>query len=622
MKRIKKYIILLMLVVGVGFLLSLTYSLAKYVGNTVWDYFLSTKGFYLSSDNLNNDYQENINEYWDNERVYLNIQNGQNELLITEYDIEYEASCRVTGDAALSANCLLDGTDSNEISGVLSSSKICINKTDDEVIVKDFTKTQCENGGYSWENQLTNKKIYFDIIYNDENELEFIEVEIILKSTVPYKKTLTGKFILKNSLVIEDNINLQYEDNINTGNLIITNPALKSKIVELSWNPIELLIDKDTSYIDSYKETDNYINKIYMIVSPKSSINLIYYKVDESIDISENNFNLAIINSNDYKPENLLNNMIITQNGGLDNINLKTSPNFETISNIEDTGIYKMNDDYGVSYYYRGNKELINNNLIFAEHQWKIVRINGDGSIRLIYNGTCPNNSCIINTNGSSTSIITTHWNDSINDNKFAGYMYGGTKSDASINKKDATTNLNSSNIKVVLEQWYKTNIASKNININSYMEDKIFCNDRNTNNEGYGLSNTVFNSNLRILETKSPSLICDNKNDRFTYLESKIGNAYLDYPIGLLTVDEANIAGNITSIQNTNNYLYTGQSFWLFSPSHFDGTSAFNFSLNYLGFINNNTLNNSYGLRPVINISSNVRAIGNGSLENPYIIK
>lgn len=45
-------------------------------------------------------------------------------------------------------------------------------------------------------------------------------------------------------------------------------------------------------------------------------------------------------------------------------------------------------DDYGISYYYRGATEKLNNNLIFGGFQWKILRINGDESIRLIYNGT------------------------------------------------------------------------------------------------------------------------------------------------------------------------------------------------------------------------------------------
>ena len=51
-----------------------------------------------------------------------------------------------------------------------------------------------------------------------------------------------------------------------------------------------------------------------------------------------------------------------------------------------DKGLYQGTDDYGTTYYYRGNVK--NNNVYFAGFYWQIVRINGDGSIRLMYNGT------------------------------------------------------------------------------------------------------------------------------------------------------------------------------------------------------------------------------------------
>ncbi|MDD4407008.1 MAG: hypothetical protein PHF30_03095 [Bacilli bacterium] len=601
----------------------MTYTLAKYVGNTIWNYYLSTKGFYLSSNKLSDDTKENINDYWDKERVYFNIKNSQNNLLITDYDIEYEVSCRVIGDASLNSDCLLEGTNLNTATGVLSATKLCVNNTEDGIIVDKYNKTQCDSEGYNWESQITSKDLYFDIIFNDE-ELRDVTAEITFISTSPYKKTLTGQFKLKNSLLIADNIILKYKDSNNTGNLIISNPALKSKIVELSWNASELLIDEDSSYIDSYIATDNKINKVYLIMNPKSSINLMFYKVVNNININELNFNTAIINEKDYKPETLLGNMIINQNGGLESIDSKESPNFSVISNTNDTGVYKILDDYGNSYYFRGNKELLNNNLIFAEHQWKIVRINGDGSIRLMYNGICSNNICSINNLGSNTNIIASYWNNYINDNKYVGYMYGGKAGVASTNTIEAIKNQTNSNVKIVLEEWYKQNISNKGINIISNIEDKTFCNDRSISedNKGYGIILTTYNPNLRILQNNNPNLKCQDKNNRFTTGDAKLGNGALTFPVGLLTVDEANIAGNVPSVQNHNNYLYTQQNYWLFSPSNFDGQSAYNFIINNQGSILNELINKSFGIRPVINISSSVRALGNGSVENPYLIK
>ncbi len=57
------------------------------------------------------------------------------------------------------------------------------------------------------------------------------------------------------------------------------------------------------------------------------------------------------------------------------------------ITDIEGTNGYLCSapDDYGTSYYFRGNVE--NNWVKFAGYYWRILRMNGDGSIRMIYAG-------------------------------------------------------------------------------------------------------------------------------------------------------------------------------------------------------------------------------------------
>ena len=55
-------------------------------------------------------------------------------------------------------------------------------------------------------------------------------------------------------------------------------------------------------------------------------------------------------------------------------------------------GLFSLEDDYGLSYYFRGAVE--NNYIKFGtnatgeEMWWRIIRINGDGSIRILYDGT------------------------------------------------------------------------------------------------------------------------------------------------------------------------------------------------------------------------------------------
>ena len=58
------------------------------------------------------------------------------------------------------------------------------------------------------------------------------------------------------------------------------------------------------------------------------------------------------------------------------------------VTGVEATNGYlcKAKDAYGDSYYYRGN--VTNNYVKFAGFYWRIVRINGDGTVRVIYDGT------------------------------------------------------------------------------------------------------------------------------------------------------------------------------------------------------------------------------------------
>lgn len=94
----------------------------------------------------------------------------------------------------------------------------------------------------------------------------------------------------------------------------------------------------------------------------------------------------------------------------------KGSANVNNIATTNE-GMYMAEDDYGNSYFYRGAVD--NNNVYFGGYYWKIIRINGDGSIRMIYNGTVPN------ATGNQTQIGTSAFNTNYADPTYVGYMYG-----------------------------------------------------------------------------------------------------------------------------------------------------------------------------------------------------
>ena len=252
------------------------------------------------------------------------------------------------------------------------------------------------------------------------------------------------------------------------------------------------------------------------------------------------------------------------------------------------------------TYYYTGKP---NNWVQFAGFWWRIIRINGDGSIRMIYQGTSAN------TEGTGTQIQTSAFNSSYNHNRYVGYMYGSSNSDY---------NSTHSTIKGVLDNWYKNNIANKGFG--DYVDGNAgFCGDRRTSRgSGTGTSSTDYQPYTRI-RNSSPSLTCE-KADIYTINEFEHGNGALTYPIGLISADEAMFAGIPGSGSNQNNYLYTGQFYWTMSPFYFSYGYAFVFSVRSDGSLN---LSNAYGttpgVRPVINLKSAIAITGSGSKTDPF---
>ena len=328
--------------------------------------------------------------------------------------------------------------------------------------------------------------------------------------------------------------------------------------------------------------------------------------------------------SNEY-----LTDAIFDDYGGASSITEAPAGTFANINGSTDNLMYKMEDDYGMSYYLRGAKDYINNNIIFGGFQWKITRINGDGSIRLIYNGTCPNNSCTINSTGTSTQIGTIMYNTNDNDNKYVGYMFSPSSTTASTSRAEAVTNVTNSNIKTQLDNWYGANIL--NTDYEEYVSDTLFCNDRRLISEvggsstgaGYGTSTTYYAAYQRLVTTKVPDIRCD-QNDRFTVNETTYGNDDLTYPIGLLTADEAAIAGLVYNLDNTTNYLYTNQTSWTMSPgyssstAHVCGTTVTS-RLSCSPIVTHS----AYKVRPVINLKPTISSVtGSGTSSNPYKVQ
>ena len=326
-------------------------------------------------------------------------------------------------------------------------------------------------------------------------------------------------------------------------------------------------------------------------------------------------------------------------------------------------------DDYGISYYFRGNVQ--NNFVSFAGMCWRIVRITGDGSVKLaLYDyssANCTNTGNDLAFARYSGTTYKTKFNENSDDNAYIGFMYGTPNSTT---YAATHANTNKSTILQNLETWYKSKLTS----YTDKLADTIWCNDKSTakdttintlnssngilNKEsiiikglGYKKENTYYVAGTRhfgfdqgttgYTYGTGPSLICPKDNDggnlsKFTVNDMVNGNGSLDYKIGLLTTDEMVLAGFSLVSVYFNNYDYynknsvtsylssnaTSTKYWTLSPFALDSSAEcwVATSISFLSF--DFYVNYSVGLRPAIALkSSTTISGGNGTASSPFIV-
>ena len=105
---------------------------------------------------------------------------------------------------------------------------------------------------------------------------------------------------------------------------------------------------------------------------------------------------------------------ILADNGGKTTIEAKTA-DFTTIE-TSNAGMYSYTEGTGKTYYYRG--AVKNNYVSFAGFIWRIIRRNGDGSIRMIYSGKSTSDT------GEDITLGKSAYNEKYWDPTYVGYKY------------------------------------------------------------------------------------------------------------------------------------------------------------------------------------------------------
>ena len=304
------------------------------------------------------------------------------------------------------------------------------------------------------------------------------------------------------------------------------------------------------------------------------------------------------------------------------------------VSTADEALLASAEDDYGTSYYFRG--AVTNNYVEFANKCWRIVRVSGDGSVKLILhndNTTKVANPCDAANNSASAAFArysgttyTSKFNEKADDNAYVGFKYGtvGASDYAS-----AHANINNSTILTNLETWYTNNLKTYADTI----ADTVWCNDKTNvtdtsydpwgwtpNGYGYGKNVTYYGATQRLISTNGrtggtgPSLKCNS------------GLSKINSKVGLITADELAYAGYAAALKNTTTYLQENatDTDWLsLSPSVFFSVYAFVWSVNGgSGDFGNYSVNGGGGVRPAISlIISTTISGGTGTSEDPYVV-
>lgn len=284
-----------------------------------------------------------------------------------------------------------------------------------------------------------------------------------------------------------------------------------------------------------------------------------------------------------------------------------TTPSFNTIATT-DEGMYATVDNQGTTYYFRGAST--NNYVYFAGYYWRIIRINGDNSIRLIYDGT------------------TIHDNGEVSEDRQIGEV---SYYDSSVSTSSSTTLFYANSVvKTEVDEWYTANIEGtefeKNIVNSEYCSPttnlQAMSSSINSSKVATLLSAKFmaimydyYDTYINIVENNTPSLTCSGENNLYTS------------NIGMITADEIVLSGIVfasvlNSVSNTSSYLYTGIDYWTLSPSYIaKGTGYIFISSN--GMVDDRFITSAdkIAYKPVISLAYNTAFKGKGTKDDPFMI-
>ena len=419
----------------------------------------------------------------------------------------------------------------------------------------------------------------YELYYQIENNIKDVKIGYASNTKDNVKGTIKANETKEIKIIIQNNsnqnakvtfkvhgglVNLEYDDIKEYG---LALKEIKAGDVILAW-----------TYVGNKVKPSHFPNKSdgYEVESVKCN--------GKETSFDNYNWKLTLPNTNEeeitcefvFRDTQTLANKILSSNTLItDTPTLTTSSN----NTSDKSGLYSSTatNTGKPTYYFRGNVE--NNYVSFAGQTWRIVRINEDGTVRIVMqDGINSNANIVFNSNYNNYT-----------------YMY-----------------YTNSQVKTTLESWYQTNIGSKGVLANKVVNSNYYCEQA----KAKGDSNyTSGSATMTTYNKYTPDFKCTTDGN---------GKGVVNASIGLLSYDEVVHAGGYYNQSNSNYYLYNSSiSWWTMSPAGLSSGRSRVWHVYYNSSFGSVDVNFTYRLRPVLNLNANTKiSDGDGTKDNPFVVE
>ena len=435
---------------------------------------------------------------------------------------------------------------------------------------------------------------YSELDQTDKVDNSKFDERILYEATVPantsnYEKNFRLRMWVSDDTDFSDGsmndktftltVNVYADGKVVTDNLDTTNTLDSITVSDCTLDPV--FNSATTEYSCTVKNNVTSVTVNATATSSKSKVRGLGTK---DLTVGKNTLPIRVIAEDGSEK---IYNVNVTRKGGVTSLKneimkntvITANPTLTTSSNntSDANGLYKSTatNTGKPTYYFRGNVE--NNYVSFAGQTWRIVRVNEDGTIRIIMQDG-------INSNANIA------FNSNINNYT---YMYY-TNSEA----------------KTQLENWYQANIGSKSALAKNVATGAYYCEQAKAK---YDDSWTSGSAAMTTYTSYTPDFKCSSDGNEKGVVSSSVG---------LLTYDELVYAGGYHNQNNSNYYLNNPAIYWwTMSPAGFSGSYSSVWSVDTTGYLDYTSVSNPIAVRPVLILNADTLVTGNGTSSDPFVI-